>query len=57
MQGGSRYLLYVRPDKFAKLERDLGVLRGEEFVAALAALLRAQLGPTDIAGVISAARD
>jgi diguanylate cyclase (GGDEF)-like protein len=55
VQGGSRYLLHVRPDKFAKLERDLGVLRSEEFVAAMAALLRAQLGPTDIAGHFSGA--
>jgi multidomain signaling protein FimX len=50
VQGGSRYLLHIRPDQFAKLERDVGVLRSEEFIAALAALLRAQLGTRDIAG-------
>lgn len=55
VQGGGRYLLYVRPDKFAKLERDLGVLHSEDFVAALAALVRAQLGPADIAGHFSGA--
>ncbi|MEO6184849.1 MAG: EAL domain-containing protein, partial [Steroidobacteraceae bacterium] len=55
VQGGSRYLLYVRPDKFAKLERELGVLRSEEYIAAVSALVRAQLGPTDIAGHFSGA--
>ncbi len=55
VQGGSRYLLYLRPDKFAKLERELGAVRSEEFVAALSALLRAQLGPADIAGHFSGA--
>lgn len=55
VQGGARYLIYLRPDKFATLETDLGAVRSEEFVAALAALLRAQLGPTDIAGHFSGA--
>jgi multidomain signaling protein FimX len=55
VHGGSRYLLHMRPDQFAKLERELGVLRSEEFIAALAALLRAQLGATDIAGHFSGA--
>lgn len=55
LQGGSRYLLYVRPDKFAKLERELGVLHSEEYISALAALLRAQLGPNEIAGHFSGA--
>lgn len=50
VQGGSRYLLYVRPDNFQKLERDIGALKTEDFLASLAALLRAQLGPADIAG-------
>ncbi|MEO8315945.1 MAG: EAL domain-containing protein [Pseudomonadota bacterium] len=55
VQGGSRYLIFVRPDKFAKLERELGVLHSEDFVAALAGLVRAQVGPTDIAGHFSGA--
>jgi multidomain signaling protein FimX len=55
MQGGGRFLVYVRPDQFAKLERELGTMRSEEFVAAVAGLLRAQLGPTDIAGHFSGA--
>jgi multidomain signaling protein FimX len=55
VQGGSRYLLYVRPDKFARLEREVGVLHSEEVVAALAGLIRAQMGPSDIAGHFSGA--
>jgi diguanylate cyclase (GGDEF)-like protein/PAS domain S-box-containing protein len=54
-QGGARYIIYLRPDGFARLERDLGAVRSEDFVAALAALLRAQLAPTDIAGHFSGA--
>jgi diguanylate cyclase (GGDEF)-like protein/PAS domain S-box-containing protein len=50
MQGGGRYLVYLRADSFAKLARELGVLRSEDFIVALAALLRPQLTPTDIAG-------
>jgi multidomain signaling protein FimX len=55
VQGGSRYLLYVRPDKFVRLEREIGVLHSEEIVAALAALIRAQMGPSDMAGHFSGA--
>ena len=33
VQGGSRYILYVRPDRFAKIERDTGAARSEEVVA------------------------
>lgn len=53
VQGGSRYILYVRPDKFARLEREVGVVHSEEIVAALAGLVRAQMGPSDIAGHFS----
>ncbi|MEJ0100681.1 MAG: EAL domain-containing protein [Pseudomonadota bacterium] len=55
MQGGGRFLIYVRPDGFAKLEKELGVLRSEDFLVALAAVLRPQLAPTDIAGHFSGA--
>jgi multidomain signaling protein FimX len=55
VQGGCRYLLYVRPDKFAKLERDVGVVHSEEVIVALAGLIRAQMAPTDIAGHFSGA--
>ena len=55
VQGGGRYLIYVRPDGFAKLQRELGVLHSEDFLVALAALLRPQLAPTDLAGHFSGA--
>ena len=50
VQGGGRYLIYLRLDGFARLEKELGVLRSEDFLVALAALLRPQLAPTDLAG-------
>jgi multidomain signaling protein FimX len=55
VQGGSRYLVNLRLDQFAKLERDVGALRSEEIITALAALLRAHLATTDIAGHFSGA--
>jgi multidomain signaling protein FimX len=54
-QGGGRFAIYLRPDGFAKLEQKLGALRSEDFLMSLAALLRSQLGPTDIAGHFSGA--
>jgi EAL domain-containing protein (putative c-di-GMP-specific phosphodiesterase class I)/GGDEF domain-containing protein len=48
--GGVRYLACVRPDHFADIERDLGVLSCEQFLIAFAQVVRAQLGPHDIAG-------
>ncbi len=53
VQGGGRYLIYVRPDGFAKLVRELGALHSEDFVVALAAVLRPLLAPTDLAGHFS----
>ena len=50
LQGGGRYLIYLRPDHFGRLERELGASRSEDFIAALATLVRAHLGPADIAG-------
>jgi EAL domain-containing protein (putative c-di-GMP-specific phosphodiesterase class I)/GGDEF domain-containing protein len=55
VQGGGRYLIYLRLDGFARLEKELGVLRSEDFLVALAALLRPQLAPTDLAGHFSGA--
>ena len=48
--GGVRYVVCVRPDRFADIERDLGVLSSEQFVIALTQIVRALLGPHDIAG-------
>jgi PAS domain S-box-containing protein len=50
VRGGVRFLACVRPDKFASIERDLGVIESEEFLAGFAGVVRAQLGPHDIAG-------
>ena len=55
VQGGSRYLVFIRPDHFAKLERELGVLRSEDFLVALSALVRTQLAPADLLGHFSGA--
>ncbi len=48
--GGIRYLACVRPDRFATIERDLGVLGSEQFLIAFANIVRGLLGPHDIAG-------
>jgi len=48
--GGLRYLAAVRPDKFASIERDVGVLASEQFLIAFANIARSLLGPHDLAG-------
>ena len=48
--GGVRYLVCVRPDRFADIERDLGVLACEQFLIAFAHVAHSLLGPNDIAG-------
>jgi len=48
--GGVRQLVCVRPDSFASIERDLGVLHSEQFLIAFAHIVRSLLGPHDIAG-------
>jgi PAS domain S-box-containing protein len=48
--GGVRQLVCVRPDSFASIERDLGVMHSEQFLIAFAHIIRSLLGPHDIAG-------
>jgi PAS domain S-box-containing protein len=48
--GGVRFLACVRPDRFADIEREIGVLSSEPFLIAFAQIVRALLGPNDIAG-------
>ncbi|HTU65083.1 MAG TPA: EAL domain-containing protein [Steroidobacteraceae bacterium] len=48
--GGVRFMALVRPDKFAELEKDVGVRGSEQLVAEYATLLKSHLGPNDIAG-------
>jgi len=50
VQGGSRYLVFIRPDKFAGLERELGIVRSEDFLVAMSTLVRTQLAPADMLG-------
>jgi multidomain signaling protein FimX len=48
--GGVRFMALVRPDKFAELEKDIGVRASEQLVSEYAAILKSHLGPNDIAG-------
>ncbi|MGH8259177.1 MAG: GGDEF domain-containing protein, partial [Steroidobacteraceae bacterium] len=48
--GGVRYFAVVRPDKFASIEREIGITASDEVLVELARLLKAQLGANDIAG-------
>jgi multidomain signaling protein FimX len=55
VHGGSRYLLAIRPDEYAKLESELGVFRSEELIIELSKVARAHLNPNDILGHFSGA--
>jgi PAS domain S-box-containing protein len=48
--GGVRYLMCVRPDKFAAIERDVGILASEQLLIGFANIVRSLIGPHDIAG-------
>ncbi|MEO8063800.1 MAG: EAL domain-containing protein [Pseudomonadota bacterium] len=48
--GGVRFMALVRPDKFAELEKDVGVRQSEQLIAEYATTLKSYLGPNDIAG-------
>jgi multidomain signaling protein FimX len=48
--GGVRYLVCVRPDKFAGIEREFGILASEQLLIGFANVVRSLLGPHDIAG-------
>jgi diguanylate cyclase (GGDEF)-like protein len=50
MRGGVRFLGCVRPDRFRNIERQVGILAGDEFLAEFAGLVNSQLGPNDLAG-------
>jgi multidomain signaling protein FimX len=50
MQAGSRFLVFIRPDDFSRVEREVGVTRSEDVLVALSALVRAQLAPADLLG-------
>ncbi len=50
VKGGVRYVAYLKPDKFAAIQADIGIMASEDFLVAFAELLRDQLQPNDIAG-------
>ncbi len=50
VRGGVRYFAVVKPDKFATVERDLGVFASEDVLAAFTTLLREGLHANEIIG-------
>jgi EAL domain-containing protein (putative c-di-GMP-specific phosphodiesterase class I)/GGDEF domain-containing protein/PAS domain-containing protein len=48
--GGARFLVCLRPDNLMQIERDVGVLHTDEFLAQFASVIRGQLGPKDLLG-------
>ncbi len=50
VKGGVRLIAYIKPDKFASIQSDIGILASEDFLAGFADLLRDQLTPGDLAG-------
>jgi diguanylate cyclase (GGDEF)-like protein/PAS domain S-box-containing protein len=49
-KGGVRALVYLRPDKFSKAHRDVGLLGTESIISQLSQFLRDFTQPTDICG-------
>ncbi len=47
---GVRFLAIIRPDKFATIEKNIGALASDQFLADFAVSVRAQLGAKDIIG-------
>lgn len=50
VQGGVRYFAFLQADAFERIERDLGVIASEDFLAEFAGFLKAQLHPNDLLG-------
>jgi diguanylate cyclase (GGDEF)-like protein/PAS domain S-box-containing protein len=50
VRGGIRFLGCIRPDRFRSIERQVGILGGDEFLAEFAGLVHSLLGPNDLAG-------
>jgi len=49
-EGGVRAIAYIRPDNFARVHDDIGMLATEELLTKLAALLRDFMQPNDLYG-------
>jgi multidomain signaling protein FimX len=50
LSGGVRYFAVVKPDKFATVERDVGLFASEDVLSAFTALLHEGLHPNEIIG-------
>ncbi len=50
MRGGVRFIVCIRPDRFRDIERQIGLVDGDEFLAEFAGLVNSLLGPNDLAG-------
>src|ERR1035438_1263655 len=50
MKGGVRQFAHIKPDRFIEIQKTIGVLASEDFMAQLAELLRTQLTPNDLCG-------
>src|ERR1700680_5050827 len=50
MKGGVRRFALIKPDRFIEIQKSIGVLASEDFMAQLADVLRTQLPPTDLCG-------
>jgi len=50
LSGGVRYFAVVKPDKFATVERDVGLFASEDVLSAFTAVLREGLHPNEIIG-------
>jgi diguanylate cyclase (GGDEF)-like protein len=48
--GGARYLVCIRPDRLADIEREVGILNTDEFLTQFAAVVRAAAGQNDLLG-------
>ena len=49
-KGGVRQFAHIKPDRFIDIQRAIGLLASEDFMAQLAELLRVQVTSTDICG-------
>ena len=50
MKGGVRQFAHLKADRFIEIQRAIGILASEDFMAQLAELVRSQLTPTDLCG-------
>jgi diguanylate cyclase (GGDEF)-like protein len=49
-QGGARSLVFIRPDRFSEVERDVGPIASEEIISQIAGVIGRLMSESDIAG-------